>query len=237
MHEASGVVYQTEDRYESLFYRFVPEVPGELSRGGKLYALALEGAPSTHTNHWSPYTRLPAGEPLPVRWIELDQPEAPEGDLHLRGFLAGAARFTRGEGIHAAGDEIYFACTNGGPARAGQIWRYVPSPHEGTAAEEDAPGTLELFLESDDRELMENCDNLCVAPWGQLIVCEDGNAQDALRVVTREGVIHTLGRNVRNEGELAGACFSPDGETLFVNVQTVGVTLAIRGDWERVRAL
>ena len=42
---ASGVVYLTEDRGDSLFYRFLPEVPGQLARGGKLQALRLREGP------------------------------------------------------------------------------------------------------------------------------------------------------------------------------------------------
>ena len=38
-------------------------------------------------------------------------------------------------------------------------------------------------------------------------------------------------------GELAGAVFSPDGSTLFVNIQTPGVTVAITGPWDTLRAL
>src|SRR5262245_52674091 len=33
--------------------------------------------------------------------------------------------------------------------------------------------------------------------------------------------------------EFAGAAFSPDGRTLFVNTQTPGMTLAIWGSWDR----
>ena len=32
--------------------------------------------------------------------------------------------------------------------------------------------------------------------------------------------------------EWAGATFSPDGQWLFVNIQTPGLTLAITGPWE-----
>ena len=35
------------------------------------------------------------------------------------------------------------------------------------------------------------------------------------------------------DSEFAGACFSPDGRWLFVNVQRPGVTFAITGPWER----
>ena len=35
-----------------------------------------------------------------------------------------------------------------------------------------------------------------------------------------------------NQSELAGVCFSPDGSTLFVNIQhDPGLTLAITGPW------
>ncbi len=31
--------------------------------------------------------------------------------------------------------------------------------------------------------------------------------------------------------EFAGACYSPDGKWLFVNVQSPGITFAITGPW------
>ena len=31
--------------------------------------------------------------------------------------------------------------------------------------------------------------------------------------------------------ELAGACYSPDGQWLFVNAQSPGITFAITGPW------
>jgi secreted PhoX family phosphatase len=33
--------------------------------------------------------------------------------------------------------------------------------------------------------------------------------------------------------ELAGVCFSPDGRTMFVNIQQQGLTLAISGPFRR----
>ena len=38
------------------------------------------------------------------------------------------------------------------------------------------------------------------------------------------------------QNEWAGACYSPDGEWLFVNIQTPGVTFAITGPWSAVRS-
>ena len=34
------------------------------------------------------------------------------------------------------------------------------------------------------------------------------------------------------QSEWAGACYSPDGRWMFVNIQTPGVTFAITGPWE-----
>lgn len=230
--EASGIVYQTEDDNESLLYRFIPDTPGDLAAGGRLQALMVRDAPSLDTRNWD--ERLVAeGQPLATRWIDLDDVESPEGDLRYRGFDAGAARFARGEGMWAGEDGIYFACTSGGRERKGQIFRYRPSPVEGTAAEAEQPGTLELFVEPNDAQLMENADNLCVAPWGDLIVCEDGTDDDWFFGVTPEGEIYRFGHNMTGGGEFAGSCFSPDGSTLFVNMQSQGWTFAITGPWER----
>ena len=70
-----------------------------------------------------------------------------------------------------------------------------------------------------------------MAPWGDLIVCEDGTGDDYLVAVTPEGDIYQFARNLNSVGEFAGACFSPDGSTFFVNMQVDGWTLAITGPW------
>ena len=51
-----------------------------------------------------------------------------------------------------------------------------------------------------------------------------------LRGITPAGEIYTFAR-LHTQTELAGACFSPDGRTLFVNVFSPGKTLAITGPW------
>ena len=37
----TGIVYLTEDRADGLFYRFIPNTPGELVKGGRLQAMVL----------------------------------------------------------------------------------------------------------------------------------------------------------------------------------------------------
>ncbi len=230
----SGIVYQTEDMGDGLIYRFIPKVKGELTKGGTLQALVIKDSPSRDTRNW-PATDQPifkANKSVEVEWITMDDVRSPNNDLRHRGFAQGAARFARGEGMFYGNEEVYFACTNGGPKEFGQVFRYKPSPFEGTSQETQQPGTLELFIESNDSNLMQNCDNLTIAPWGDVIICEDTGGTSTLVGITLEGKIYHIAE-FTNKSELAGSCFSPDGSTLFVNIQfNPGQTIAITGPWE-----
>lgn len=241
-HEAAavdprtGIVYLTEDREDGLFYRFIPNRNGRLAQGGRLQALALADAAGADTRNWEALGFEPRST-RDVRWIDLDEVESPADDLRLRGRAGGAAIFARGEGVHHGNDAIYFCCTSGGRARLGQIMRYVPSAREGRPSEARAPGRIELFVESADAQVMDYADNLTVAPNGHLIVCEDraGGEPCHLKGVAPDGRIYTLAR-LHPATELAGACFSPGGSVLFVNVYQPGKTLAITGPWRALRA-
>jgi secreted PhoX family phosphatase len=98
---------------------------------------------------------------------------------------------------------------------------------------------MQLFVESLDEKNINMGDNLCVAPWGHLVVCEDNyssSIRNHVKGVTPDGKLYTIARNVfTGNSEFAGAVFSPDGEVLFVNIQYPGITLAIRGPWSSVR--
>lgn len=234
-HEAVGVdprtsiVYQTEDMGDGLIYRFLPNQPGELHQGGRLQALAVKAQKGCDTRNWEKQS-FPVNQPFEVEWIDMENVDAPTDDLRFRGLAQGAAIFGRGEGMWFDHNECYFACTAGGKKRLGQIFRYIPSPYEGTSREKEEPGTLELFLEPNDAEILRWCDNLTVAPWGDLILAED-NPNPYLVGVTPEGQAYKLGKNSGYESELAGCVFSPSGKTLFVNIQHAGLTLAIQGPW------
>jgi uncharacterized protein len=231
----SGCVYQTEDLGDGLLYRFIPNEPGRLAAGGRLQALKLRSSGKGDTRNWQGSPSFPVGEPQPVEWIDLEEIDSPNNDLRRRGAAAGAAVFARGEGAWWGNDSAYFAMTNGGRMTFGQVFRYRPSPYEATAREADAPGTLELFAEPNDTELLSNCDNLTVAPWGDLVICEDSSGFCRVIGVTPRGEFYTIAQYGVSGRELAGACFAPDGSTLFVNVQTPGFTLAITGPWPRAR--
>lgn len=252
VHEAAivdprtGIVYLTEDRPDSLVYRFLPNVRGQLSRGGRLQALGLVHQRERDLRNWpadgSRFSGqgavMPVGGREAVHWIDMDGVESPNGDLKDRGFAKGALRFARGEGLtlgrRDGRSELYICCTMGGPKQLGQVWRYRPSRYEGRPGETDRPGTLDLFVESEDAARLKNCDNVTVTPWGGLILCEDGpdSQPQFLRGVTPQGRLYDLAAN--GYSEFAGATFSPDGSTLFVNAQSPGITFAITGPWRRL---
>lgn len=229
MHEAaivdpaSGIAYLTEDRNDSLLYRFIPTHPGELARGGTLQALVLDGVQDTR--NWEG-ANIAVGQSVAGRWITLDNAEAPEDDLRIRGAAAGAAIFARGEGIWMGEGEFFFTATSGGAAKEGQIFRMRPTLH--------CPDVLELFYESTDREVYSFGDNVTIAPDGHLVVCEDQYSETVanhLRGITPLGEAYAFAR-LRLQTEPAGACFSPDGRTLFVNAYQPTRTLAITGPWK-----
>ncbi|MCH2498525.1 MAG: DUF839 domain-containing protein [Erythrobacter sp.] len=228
-HEAAcvdprtGIVYLSEDRDDSVLYRFVPTTPGRLGDGGLLQAMVVEGL--SDTRNWTS-ADMAVGSRHTVRWIDCDDVESPNDDLRSRAAAKGAAVVARGEGIHTGTDEIFVCSTNGGQRKLGQILRLVPD----TGGE---PDQIELFFESQSKDQFNYGDNLTVGPNGHLIVCEDQYTEvvdNHLRGITPDGRAYTLGR-LRMQTELAGGCFSPDGKWFFVNAYSPTRTLAITGPW------
>ena len=228
-HEAAcvdprtGIVYLSEDRDDSVLYRFVPTTPGRLGDGGLLQAMVVEGL--SDTRNWTS-AEMAVGSRHTVRWIDCDDVGSPNDDLRSRAAAKGAAVVARGEGIHTGTDEIFVCSTNGGQRKLGQILRLVP----GTGGE---PDQIELFFESQSKDQFNYGDNLTVGPNGHLIVCEDQYTEvvdNHLRGITPDGRAYTLGR-LRMQTELAGGCFSPDGKWFFVNAYSPTRTLAITGPW------
>ncbi len=238
VHEAvgwlAGALYQTEDRSpNACLYRYVPSTQprraGDLAAStGVLQALAIEGRPAVDTS-----SGLPVGEPLPVRWVDIAEPEPATDSVRVEAASKGAALFDRQEGCWVANGRFYFDCTVGGPANLGQIWELDPGA-----------ATLTLVYESPGPEELKNPDNLVATPRGDLVLCEDADEPMFLRLLTRAGEISDFARAVDAPGsEFCGACFDPSGRTLFVHQQgdrepgaarTPARTYAITGPWARL---
>ena len=211
------------------------------------------------------------GRPLPVEWVRIEDPDpdvtsvADPNSTFNQGWTAGGAKFNRLEGCWEDDGTIFFVSTSGGDAKNGdvnsdgyeegfgQVWAYRPGRHRHDG------GTLMLVYESPSGAECDGPDNLTVTPRGGLIMCEDDPSlayseedvhplapgiTDVNRLIglTRRGEAFELAVNVLNGSELAGACFSPSGETLFFNLfgrarfdepVTEGMTCAVTGPWHR----
>lgn len=233
----SGVLYLTEDRTPSGFYRFLPKRNKRLAEGGELQMLAIKDKPNYETGK----AQKP-GLALETTWVKIDDPDPPEADVddgavYKQGAQKGAAAFMRLEGCFPAeGGGAYFVSTSGGDNGGGQIWRYEPDGKES--------GRLTLVFESPSRTILDMPDNICPRPGSpNLFICEDSDYAEAggtrdnfIRILAPSGKIADFAQNIVPDfstTEFAGATFSPDGKTLFVSVQVAGMTFAIWGDWER----
>lgn len=235
----TGIVYLTEDFNPCGFYRFLPKRNKRLAEGGVLQMLAVKGKHEYDTR-----SRQTIGTALDVNWVTIDRPDPPETDVDTQavskqGRAKGGAIFARLEGCFADDDgQIYFTSTSGGDNQGGQIWRYQHINRDA--------GRLTLMFESPNRDILDMPDNVCLMPNSNLIfICEDsdyvgqgGSPGNFMRVLTPDGKIADFAKNITpnfTNGEFAGSTFTRDGKTLFVNIQPVGATFAIWGDWSKFR--
>ena len=226
---ATGLVYLTEDRGDSCFYRFVPATPGHLALGGQLETMVLAGTTDTRL--------AVAGDTWEASWVPIDHPDPVADTVRVEAAGKGAARIVRGEGCWYGHGLVYVISTSGGAAGEGQVFAYDP-----------ATGTFACVFVSPSAAVLDNPDNIAVSPRGGIVLCEDGeNTVQSLHGLTPDGEIFRFAENhvvlagQRNgitgdfsSSEWAGATFEPkNGNWLFVNIQTPGITFAITGPWKQ----
>jgi secreted PhoX family phosphatase len=231
---ATGFVYETEDAGSSAFYRFRPVDPRNLAAGGVLEAMKLAG--TTDTRDWTTGTSAAVDQ-----WVVVDNPDwaPPEPSPWIQASAKGAARISRGEGAWYGNGVIYVVSTDGGPARQGQVFAYDPVADRFTCV-----------FASPSAAVLNAPDNVCVSPRGGLVLCEDGSGLEFLHGLSAGGVIFPFAQNnvvlpdsfAATRGysgdftgsEWAGATFEPkNGNWLFANIQSPGVTFAITGPWKQ----
>ncbi len=238
---ATGIAYMTEDTGPKAgFYRFIPATPGRLSAGGRLQMMKV-----VDRADMSDY--LVMGQEMDVEWVDIPDPTAglvpdhPNGDGVVRqGLAAGGSGFVALEGCAYAEGRVYFTSKLGGRYVAGYVLEYDPAREK-----------IWMVFESRGHDYFSGPDNIIVSPRGALLICEDRlsafrNAQNVAGL-TQEGEFFAFCQvNPRLRGEFgghdlkatalksewAGATFSEDGEWLFLNIYSPGVTVAITGPWQ-----
>lgn len=233
-HEAAAVdprtlcAYLSEDQNDGCLYRFVPRDPGAPFEG-RLEVARAAGRSGFDT------AAMRRGASIEIEWVEIPDPTAKEELTREQGSERGALTIRRAEGVWfdpsrgGSPRSVLVSATTGGVAGKGQIFRLILG--------EVRPDRLELVAEAPSHGGLQFPDNITVAPWGEPIVAEDGMGPQHLRGIRADGTSYVIARNVTSDSEFAGVCFSPDGSTLFCNLQRDGLTVAIRGPWEKVREL
>ncbi|CAM5483343.1 hypothetical protein SNARM312S_02057 [Streptomyces narbonensis] len=238
-----GHAYLTEDAALpfGLLFRWVPPKGFEHGRG-KLRTLAddagvLQAAKCTDSGgrlvaDLSQATRI--GTVYGVDWVDVPDRDARTVPVRKQ-FEDG--RITRGcklEGMWWADGGAYVVSSfareewSPGPSHDGQVWFYDPRRRTLTLkvlfGVNAAPGEDGAF---------DGPDNITVSPHGGIVIAEDGRGLQHLFGATDSGRTYPIARNDLNEAEFTGVCFSPDGGTLFANIQEPGILLAITGPWRR----
>ena len=255
----TGVVYLTEDnststldatRGASGFYRFLPDSPNRLDRGGRLEMLQAVDLRGTVVTDLRDPQR---GATFKVRWVPVRHPDLPPVDGVSNPFMqgygdgeTGGARFQRLEGswYDTQRRQIAFCDTEGGArtmgtdgtgdtdgAGEGAVWRYDLEADE-----------LECIFVSADRIYADNIDNLTVSPSGDIWLCEDGD-DDALSLLglTDDGNVFEFARNnivltraqLYYAGKNANAILGQgmDGPADFRGREWAGATFDPTGRW------
>jgi secreted PhoX family phosphatase len=244
-----GIVYMTEDNGDpgDGFYRFLPTVPGQLAKGGRLQMLAVTG-----DKEYDTATGQRVGEVLDVHWVDIAEPDPTDaednpGAVYEQGRAKGGARFYGLEGATWSKGGVTFVASEAGDTENGQIWRYEQTSLDA--------GRLSLLFESPNPRTLNQPDSITVTNDGRTVMAEDGDGEDVpggdnwIRILTRSGGIVNLAKIIApldlhhwdpedfpapgpiGASEASGPVFTPDGRYLFVNVQYPGVTCVIQGPW------
>lgn len=167
----------------------------------------------------------------------------------------GALRMSRGEGIWYSAGRMFIVDTSTGVDSQGRKGRGNGSVWVLDLARQ----RLSALFVSGNQLAAHNPDNITVSPRGGVVLCEDGGESPdqygpgaRLIGLTRQGESFYLGKNnveltsaqIGNadkniaegdyrDSEFCGACWDPSGRTLFVNIQSPGITVAITGPWRQ----
>lgn len=191
-HEAAAAdpvrktVYLTEDVTDGCFYRFTPTTWGDLS-AGKLEVL-----------------KMGSGTSGPVTWGVVPDPSGAR--TATRNQVAGAKRFTGGEGCYYADDTCWF--TTKGDNR---VWQYNA-----------AAGTIELAYDDSlvsGSAPLTGVDNVTGTSFGDLFVAEDGGTMEICLITPDDVVAPFLRIDGQSGSEITGPAFSPDGRRLYFSSQ------------------
>ncbi|TLS40595.1 DUF839 domain-containing protein [Streptomyces montanus] len=244
-----GHAYLTEDAAgpNGLFYRWTPPKgfqygPGKF-RGladdaGVLQAPTCYDAGGRYVDDLSRATKI--GTVYGVDWIDVPDRDAKTVAVRKQFAEGEVTRARKLEGMWWGDGGAYivssYARAESPVQHDGQVWFYDPTRRTLTLK-------VLLGVNPDPAKdgALDGPDNITVSPYGGLILAEDGEGIQHLFGATDSGRTYPIARNDLNIGteeapeysEFTGVTFSPDGKTLYANIQVPGIMLAITGPWQR----
>lgn len=221
----TGVVYLTEDASDPFghVYRFQPRRPlggpGSLHKGGTFQAMKVPGVATDLSEIDVPGTVVEG-----IEWV--DVPNRDPG--------RGAPTRTQTDATHIQKAEGTWWGTDGTAWIVSSFGRDTVKPHDGQVFRYDpVANTLTLVVQFGAADPFDGPDNITISPWGFAFLCEDGEGEQFVIGVDPQGEAFPFARNALNGSEFAGACFSPNGRTMFFNIQDPGYTFAVTGPFRR----
>jgi len=234
---------------------------GSLARGGTLQAARVKGEPNKSLITASlgdaydlEWVNIANPDADPQVYFVPDASGLAAGPF-VQAYDQGALRMSRGEGAWYFERKMYFVDTSTGRDSGGR-----PGRGDGAVWELDLGAMrLKAVFVSGSAIAGNNPDNITVSPRGGVLLCEDGGGVadefgfgDRLMGLMPNGSTYIFAKNNVNltpqdiassgkkvapedyrDNEFAGACFDSKGHTLFINIQTPGITFAIWGPWAR----
>ncbi|MFE0800861.1 alkaline phosphatase PhoX [Streptomyces sp. NPDC058812] len=247
-----GHLYLTEDASgpNGLFYRWTPPEGFRHGRGrlrtladdaGVLQAFKCFDSGGKFVDDLSRATKT--GTVYGVDWTDVPDRDAQNTSARKQFSAGQVTRARKLEGMWWADGGAYIVSSfardeSPGRPHDGQVWFYDPKRRT---------LTLKVLLgvnpDPSADGAFDGPDNITVSPYGGIVIAEDGDGVQHLFGATDSGRTYPIARNDLNVGseeepeysEFAGVTFSPDGKTLYANIQDPGILLAITGPWKRQR--
>ncbi|MGI5425007.1 alkaline phosphatase PhoX [Streptomyces sp. CA-179760] len=246
-----GHAYLTEDASDpnGLFFRWTPPRgfeygPGKFRRladdAGVLQAPKCFDSGGTFVDDLSRATKI--GTVYGVDWVDVPDRDARTTPVRKQFKDDQVTRARKLEGMWWGDGGAYivssYAREESPVQHDGQVWFYDPKRRT---------LTLKVLLgvnpDPSKDGAFDGPDNITVSPYGGLVIAEDGEGVQHLFGATDSGRTYPIARNELSTGtdeepeysEFTGVTFSPDGRTLYANIQTPGIMLAITGPWKRQR--
>ena len=207
--KVAEAVYLGEDKEDGLLFRFTPNLWGDMSHGGRMEVLGIEGFVDALAGN---RLRAGLGQNYKAFWIKLPASSSAE-DLHTLGLKNGAARMGAIRGLASSSGRLCIALPMAGTdgqllALDSDVLKVICDPKGDEHAGPVRPGVVFYTRK------------------GELVVAESREVGSRLLFQDKAGAWVPLLRI--SKGPIGGADMSDDGRFIFANLTNEGILVMLR---------